>query len=300
MTRSRPAYSFSLVDGFDVFIANAAASTEQILFDIRILRLTVTLEQRSPTASGKVVLISRGVSTMISGVGAQDYHPVVGGAAPADQSPKDQFERALATARGTTVGANSLSWGTDKGGVTVTDVIKDGKGQTLGTLKLDRRTDTVTVTPFDSSTGKPDLNGQSGREVFRLDTAGNVVVSGDYPTIDNPNDPDNEFFGGSRYQQISLPAGNPLDPNSPVTIEVFKNGDNGIGALAITPAKNPAKGPDFLELESSFTDRGRISALYVTGFDSNATRVRNFTSPAPPREPSVTPKPRYFPRWGFR
>jgi hypothetical protein len=257
-----------LVDGFDVFIA-ITASTEQILFDIWSPSLTVMWGQHSVRASdAKWVLNSRGVSAMIPGVGAQDYHPVVGGAGRPDQSPNGLFDSAVAAARGATVGANSFSWGTDKRGVTVTDDVKDGKGQTLGAVKLDRRTDTVTVTPFDPSTGKPlvDFNGQSSRDVFRLDTAGNVVVSGDYSTIDSPNDPDNEFFASSRFQQMFLPASSNPDPNSPVTIDVFKNGDNGIGALVITSAKNLAKGPDFLELAGSFTDRGENIRALCDGF----------------------------------
>jgi len=238
---------------------------------------------------------------MIPGVGVRDYHPVVGRTGQPDQSPNDRFASALAAARGTVLGANTFSWGTDKGGVTVTDVIKDGKGGTLGTVELDRRTDTVTVTPFDPSTGRPpvDLNGQPSRNVFSLDRAGNVVVSGDYSTIDSPNDPDNELFGGSRFQQMFLPADSGLNPASPVTIDVFENSGNGIGALAITPAKNSANGPDFLEFTGSFVNRERIDALYVTSFDSTATRVRNFTSPAPPREPSKTPKPP-FRQWFFK
>ena len=83
-------------------------------------------------------------------------------------------------------------------------------------------------------------------------------MNGDYSTIDNPNDPGNAFFGGSRFQQMFLPALGP-DPNSPDTIDVFENGDDAIGALAITPAKTLQK----VRISSSSPSRSRCGGREI-------------------------------------
>jgi len=206
--------------------------------------------------------------------------------APSNNSPID-------------VGNAHLVWGTDDNGVTATATIKNNQNQTVGSVVVDHKKDTVTVTQYDPATGKPDIDPDTGKpysSTFKH-VGDSIVNEGTLASEDLPGDPD-DYFTQDRNQVVTLQTGDQNTPDISVDIAYNINGfdlngkSSGLGAVIAMPHPG-AKGDDAmmddrlviasggLTPDGDFADPKQLTAQYMGNWAGENEQERDFVSPMP-------------------
>ncbi len=80
-----------------------------------------------------------------------------------------------------TAGNAHIVWGSDGDGETATATITNNENQVVGQVAVDNKHNTVSVTKYDTATGKPDIDPATNKPVsstFRYDDEGNLINDG--------------------------------------------------------------------------------------------------------------------------
>lgn len=196
-----------------------------------------------------------------------------------------------------TLGNAHVVWGTDGGEETATATITNNKNQIVGQVNVDHLNNTVSVTQFDSSTGKPDVDPATGKPVsstFRYDADGNLINDGNLTSENLAHLP----LGFDEYhnQLVTLQPGD--GKTLPITVDIAPDSasltKHELTAQVVMPAKpssNPDATVDVLGIRGAHgvdqpgakVDPKQLTALYSS--DSVGGDV-NFLSPTPPNADS--------------
>jgi len=195
-----------------------------------------------------------------------------------------------------TVGNAHVVWGTDGGEETATATITNNKNQIVGQVNLDHLNNTVSVTQFDPSTGKPEVDPATGKPVsstFHYDSEGNLVNDGNLTSENLAHLP--QGFDEYHNQLVTLQPGD--GKTLPITVDIAPDArrltKHALTAEVVMPAKpssNPDDTVDVLGLRAadsadqagaSKADPKQLAVLYSS--DSGDT---SFLSPTPPNADS--------------
>lgn len=197
------------------------------------------------------------------------------------------------------VGNAHLVWGNDGNGVTATATIENNQNQTVGSVVVDHKKDTVTVTQYDPATGKPDIDPDTGKpysSTFKH-VGDSIVNEGTLASEDLPGDPD-DYFTQDRNQEVTLQTGDQNTPDISVDIAYNINGfdlngkSSGLGAVIAMPHPG-AKGDDAmmddrlviasggLTPDGNFPDPKQLTAQYMGNWASSGEQDKDFVSPMP-------------------
>ncbi|WP_206956575.1 hypothetical protein [Trinickia acidisoli] len=205
---------------------------------------------------------------------------------------------------GITAGNAHLVWGVDGHGVTATATLENNQNQTVGSVVVDHANDTVTVTAYDPSTGKPRVDPNTGktRAATFSYVDGNIVNQGGLHSEDLAPDPDDYFTQGPQ-QEVTLQCGTVNTPAISVDVAYNLNGYNldgsstGLGVVISMPSKpgsdpvNPYVNDDELMIsagglkpDGSFADPNQLTAQYDRNWASEEEVDTDYVSPMPPAD----------------
>jgi hypothetical protein len=215
-------------------------------------------------------------------------------------------------ATGTTVGNANLVWSANGDGQIETATIKNGHNQIVGQIAVDSKNNSVSVTKYDPSTGKPATDYVTGKPVsstFHNDSDGHIVNDGNVASediVDQGNGTSDEMTGtllnmsnGTHSQLVTLQGRDGDVP--PISVDIAPDLRNPsthtLSAFVVMDDRKPngdVNGQVLYMKPGSLQDDGSAAAKQVStwyeGGSDDATQTtidKTYVTPAP----NVTPAP---------
>ncbi|MGG1946868.1 hypothetical protein AB1286_18970 [Trinickia sp. NRRL B-1857] len=219
-------------------------------------------------------------------------------------------------ATGTTVGDANLVWSANGDGQIETATIKNGQSQIVGQIAVDSKNNSVSVTRYDPSTGKPALDNLTGKLIsstFHYDSEGHIVNDGNLASEDivgEGNGTSDEMTGtllnisnGTHSQLVTLQGRNGDVP--PISVDIapdLQNPSNhSLSAFVVMHDQKPngdIGGAVLYMKPGSLQDDGSASTKQVSTWyesstdDATQTAVeKTYVTPAPNITPTPTTAP---------
>lgn len=237
-----------------------------------------------------------------------NLHPLLDRPEP-DPNPNALPAPDTLPATGATVGNANLVWSANGDGQIATATIKNAQSQIVGQVAVDSANNTVSVTKYDPSTGKPDtdMTGKPLSSTFHYDSAGYLVNDGNLVSEDvvgEGNGSDDitgtllNLQNGTHSRLVTLQARNGDAP--PISVDIASDVRNSSGhslsAFVVMGSKKPSGESDGEVLymkQGSLQDDGspaspkQLSMWYEGTNDGDKTYV----TPAPNVTPTANASP---------
>ncbi|RDU98703.1 hypothetical protein DWV00_10540 [Trinickia dinghuensis] len=195
-------------------------------------------------------------------------------------------------ASGVTAGNANLVWTASGDGQIATATVKNSQDQIVGQVAVDSSNNTVSVTKYDPSTGKPDVDPSSGKPLsstFHYDSDGSLVNDGNLASEDLsqvPLDGDNQ-----RNQLVTLQAqsGDMAAISVDIAPDLRNPASHSLAAVIVAPTRDSAgdaEGQLLYMKQGSVQDDGsagpkQVSAWYE-GRDNETLAPIDQTYTTPP------------------